>query len=55
MIKHLTPKSMNEIQKSDFPFWKRRETIFSPLIIFIGLGYGIYYILFGFFGLLNGF
>ena len=48
-IKHLTPKSMKELQRIDVPIWKRRESWRSPLVIFILIGYGIYYTFFGIF------
>lgn len=43
-IKHLPGFTDKEIKKKnpDVPIWKRREVLLSPLVIFVGLGYGLF-------------
>jgi len=49
-IKHLGWYSSEELKKNDkIPIWEKREILTSPLVIFVGLGYFIYGILYGIF------
>lgn len=50
-IKHLpgfTPKELRK-KNPDIPIWKRREILFSPLVILVGIGYAIFGIGYGIF------
>ena len=46
-IKHLGWYTSAELKSKDnIPFWEKREMLTSPFIILIGIGYGIFYILY---------
>lgn len=45
-IKHLEGRDLSEIFTPDVPIWKRREVLYSPLVILVGLGFicfGLYH------------